>query len=142
MALLKIKAFDAGPQSSGFSISQGESRGKTFFRLGMTTKAQKEYFGRPLDLKKDAIKLIVNDEPKHHHLMGIRVVDVDDPSGIALSGGARGSVFAKLATWRSAEGKRSAASLVVVNSKVRDGGVSVMLPEWARPTPDRSASVR
>lgn len=136
MAILKIKAFSAGPTKSGLSISQGETRGLTFFRIGLTLAAQEEFFGRRLDPKKEGMALTLTDDRTHHHLMGIKVVAADDPNGIGLSNGTRDSVSIKVSPWRPAEGKRPAAALSVINSKVEGGGISVKLPEWARPVPD------
>jgi hypothetical protein len=138
MGLLKVTAFDAGPKSSGISISQGETREKAFFRVSFTLAAQNEIFGRPLDSEKDAIAFTVTNDQKHCHLMGIKVVPVADDSGISLSRGVRGSVSVKLSPWRQAQGKRPAASLQIVNRTVNGGGISVKLPELARATPDLS----
>lgn len=142
MGILKVTAFEAGATSSGLSISQGETRGKTFFRLSITIAAQQELFGRPLDPAKDAISLLLTDDLKHYHLMGIKIVEMDDPTGLGIKGGARDSVFLKVATWRPTEGKRPAASLAIINAQVNGGGISVKLPDWARPVPDRAAGVR
>ena len=136
MGLLKVQAFDAGPAKSGISISQGLSRGKTFFRIGLTAAAQEEFFGRSLSVERDALALVLTDDRKHHHLMGIKVVPADDPNGIPLASSMRDSVNIKVATWRPSQGKHPAASLQVINSKVDGGSVSVKLPEWARPVPD------
>ncbi|KEP68819.1 hypothetical protein DL1_08520 [Thioclava dalianensis] len=138
MALLKITEFEAGPVSSGVSISQGETRNKTFFRIGLTEAAQAELFGRKLDPKTDALALTVTDDPKHLHLMGIRLVQRDDPSAIAINDGIKGSVNIRVGTWKPAKGKHPAVSLEIINRAVKDGGFSVKLPEWARPAPNHS----
>lgn len=143
MGILKVKAFEAGPAKSGISIAQGESRGRTFFRLGLTSSAQQDLLGRHLDPEKDALALIVTNEPNLNHLMGIKVVPVGDANALSVSGGPHGSVGLKVAAWRSGGGgKRPAVSLVVVNRQVQGGGISVKLPDWARPDPDLSATAR
>lgn len=137
MGLLQIQTFEAGPSKSGISISQGETGGKTFFRIGLTLAAQMEFFGRKLDTEKDAIALTVTDDPKHLHLMGINVVLPDDPKALPLSGGIKDSIALRVATWKPAQGKHPAAELKIINRQVAHGGISVKLPEWARPAPDR-----
>lgn len=143
MGILKVQAFDAGPSKSGISIAQGETRGKLFFRLGLTAAAQEELFGRRLDAAKDAIGLLVTNDPQHRHLMGMKPVPADDPNGLTFSGGPHGSVSLKLTAWRAnGGGKRPSVSLVVVNRQVEGGGISVKLPDWARPEPDVAAGAR
>jgi len=142
MAILQIKAFEAGPSASGVSMSQGVARGGTYFRVSVTADAQQGLFGRLLVLGKDAIALIVTDDPKLLHLMGVRVVGSSDSAGILAAGGPRGSVWIKVQPWRPAEGKRPAASLPIINAKVEGGGISVKLPEWARPVRDHTKAAR
>lgn len=143
MGILKVQPFEAGPSKSGVSIGQGETRGRTFFRIGLTATAQKDLFGREIDPSKDALALVVTNEKNLNHLMGIRMVAADDPNGIPLSGGPHASVSLKVAAWRSnGGGKRAAASLSIVNREVKGGGISVKLPEWARPEVDIAASAR
>lgn len=143
MGILKVHPFDAGPVKSGISFSQGSSRGRTFFRLGLTATAQKEFFGRQLEPAKDAITLVVNTEPTLNHLMGIKVSTRDDPNSLNIAGGPHGSVSLKALAWRSGGGgKRPSVSLVIVNHKVSGGGISVKLPDWARPEADVSAAAR
>jgi len=143
MGLLKVKPFEAGPSKSGISLTQGESRGQAYYRLGMTAAAQEELLGRRVDPEADAIALTVTNDPKLHHLMGIRLVPVSDPNALSVSSAPHGSVGLKLAAWRSTGGgKRSPVSLVVVNRQVNGGGISVKLPDWARPEPDIAAAAR
>lgn len=143
MGILKIQAFGAGPAKSGISMTQGEVRGKTFFRIGLTAACQTELFGIRLDPTKDAIALIVTNDKDVRHLMGIKIVPADDPAGLPFSGGPHGSASLKLAAWQSnGGGKRPAVSLVIANRAVNGGGISVKLPDWARPDADLSGIAR
>lgn len=143
MGLIKVQPFNAGPGKSGVSMSQGESHGRIFFRLGLTAAAQKDLFERVLDPGKDAIALTVTNARQQNHLMGIKIVPASDPGGLAVSGGPRGSVGLKLTPWRAgAGGKRPAVSLTIVNRQVQGGGISVKLPDWARPEPDIAEAAR
>ena len=143
MPLLKVTAFDAGPSSSGVSMSQGETKGRAFFRIGLTEFAQQDLFGRCIDLKKEALKLVVNDDPKTRHLMGVGIAKIDAPDAIPLSGGPRGSVSCKVHPWNGGSGgKRPAVGLEVVNRQVSKDLVSVKLPEFARPPTNHAAAAR
>ncbi len=143
MGLIKIVPFVAGATKSGVSIGHGEVRGRPFFRIGLTAHAQEDLFGRRLDPAKDAFAFTLSNEPKYLHLIGIKLVGVDDPAGLPISGGPRGSVGLKVVAWRPvADDKRSPASMVVVTRQTGTGGVSLKLPEWARPAPDPTAPSR
>lgn len=143
MPLLKIEAFAAAPTKSGVSLKQGESRGRTYFRLGLSAAAQMDLFDRALDPEKDCVALTVTNEPNLNHLMGIRATTADDPAGLPISGGPHGSVGLKVTAWRgNGGGSRPAASLTVINRQVKGGGISVKLPDWARPEPDLSSKAR
>lgn len=143
MGIIKVQAFEAGPSKSGISIAQGESKGRVFFRLGITAAAQIELLGRLVDPNKDAISLIVTNDPGRNHLMGIRIVSAGDAAGIPVSGGPHGSVGMKLGPWRATgPGKRPPVSLIVINRQVEGGGISVKLPDWARPEIDIAAGAK
>lgn len=142
MGLLKVQAFDAGPTSSGVSISQGETRSKAFFRIGMTAAAQLDLCGRALVIGKDALAFVLTDDPEHRHLMGIKLVPIADSDGVAVSGGIKGSISVKVLAWKPASGKHPAVSLPVINRQVVSGGFSVKLPDWAQPAADRGAAAR
>lgn len=140
MGLIKVMPFCAGGAKSGVSIGQGETRGSPYFRIGLTAAAQEELFGCRLDPARDAVALTLSNDPKYLHLLGIKAVEASDPAALPISGGPRGSVGLKVVAWRVAAGdKRPPASLVVVNRQVAGGGISVKLPEWARPAPDPAA---
>ena len=141
MGLIKVMPFVAGAAKSGVSIGQGETRGRQFYRIGLTGPAQDDLFGRRLDPARDAISLTLTNDPKYLHLLGIKLVGADDPAGLPISGAPHGSIGVKVAAWRPGSGdKRPPASMVIVNRQVAGGGISVKLPEWARPAPDLTAS--
>lgn len=142
MGLLKVQLFDSGPSKSGVSISQGEVKGRTFFCIDLTEAAQTTYFGRRLDQNKDALTLTLTDDPKLLHLMGVKVVAVDDPTGLPFGGGIKGSIALRVETWKPASGKHPAAELKIINRQVQGGGISVKLPAWARPAADHAAAAR
>lgn len=133
MAILKVAAFEAGPAKSGVSLSIGESNGRSYFRLGITAFAQTDLFGRAIDPAKDALKLVVNNDPQTRHLMGMAIVPCDDPQGIPVLGSMKDSVFCKLQPWNGASGKRPAVALDIINRAVGNGMISVRLPEFAKP---------
>ena len=133
MPLLKVAEFEAGPAKSGVSMALGESKSRAFFRIGLTEFAQKDLFGRVIDPEKEALKLVVNNDPKTRHLMGIGIVSRDDPAAIRLVAGVRASVSCKVQPWNGSGGKRPSVSLEVVNRHVGEDLVSVKLPEFAKP---------
>lgn len=139
MALLKVVEYQAGAATSGISISQGETKGNPFFRIGFTLAAQKEFFGEPLDPERHSMEFTVNDAPLHLHLMGIKVREAGALNGISLKSGTRSSVHVRVATWKPAQGKHPSVELPIINRQVSAGGISVKLPDWARPAPDPKA---
>lgn len=136
MGILKVEAFDVKIVSSGITMSGGTAKGGDFFRIGMNVDAQKRHFERVLNPQEHAFALTVTDMPQQRHLMGIKLVMLDEPGALPLASGARDSVFVKVKAWTPTQGKRPAVSLTVVNQKVQGGGFSVKLPEWARPPVD------
>ena len=143
MPLLKISEFEAGPAKSGVSMGRGESKGRAFFRVGLTEFAQNDLFGRIIDVEKEALKLVVNNDPKTRHLMGIGVVLRDDPAAIRLVSGVRASVSCKVQPWNgSGESKGRSMPLDVVNRHVGEDLISVKLPEFAKPPAAQGMAVR
>ena len=141
MGLIVVKPFDAETGKTGISFSQGESRGRAYFRLNMTADSQVKMFGRRLDPATDAIFLTVTNEANLNHLMGIKVVSLEATGALPIIGAVHGSIGLKVASWRPNKGKMPSMALAIVNEQVAGGGFSVRLPEWARAIPDpRSAS--
>lgn len=140
MGRIKVIPFKAGAAArSGISISLTENRGGQFFTISITEAAQVEFFGGPLDPKKDAIDIQLFDDPKACHLMGLVLADASDAEAVAFSPSIKGSIRARLVPWTPvASGKRPAVQCPAVN---RDPGklVSVKLPEWARPAAKKIA---
>ncbi|MEO0859214.1 MAG: hypothetical protein AAFY65_01275 [Pseudomonadota bacterium] len=142
MGLIKVQPFQTGAKASGLSISQGESRGQTYFRIGLSEAAQVACFGKAVDPQGEGLAFTLTDDPKLLHLMGLRIVPTSDPSCVPVTPGVKGSVGAKVQPWRPANGKRPPASLSIVNLQVEGGGVSVKLPDWARPVADHAAAAK
>lgn len=136
MPLLTVSMFETGSasSSSGVSMSQGETRGKQFFRIGFTAAAQEELFGRTFDLEKDGLQLIVTNDKNLNHLIGFRLVDKEKADALPMTSSARGSCSLRVKPWRAVSaGKRKAVQLAIVNRQVQGGGISAKLPDWARP---------
>lgn len=141
MAILKIAPFEVGNAKSGVSISQGEVRGRCFYRITLSGAAQRRFFNRALDPKEDALALLVTDMPDTRALMGVRIVPVDDASALPLAAGVKGSVNARASCWRPAKGKRPSMQMQIINEAVKGGGFSVRLPEWAMPEASRKPDI-
>lgn len=140
MPLLKVRPFVSSSAGIGITIAQSEKKGTVFFRIGLTRAAQERYFGGPIDPSSQGIVLVVNDDPKTRHLMGMRLEAPGSSDALPLGGGIRGSVSVKVMPWKPAQGKHPAQAMVVVNEAVKGGGISVKLPEWARPAANLSAA--
>lgn len=131
--MLKIKPFELPAKAtSGISISQGESRGRAFFRIGFTADAQKEHFGGQLT-KDDAIALSIDPKKNANHLLQIDLVEADAAEGVPLMASARSSVFVKLEPWVKSPGAKRPAEALTVVAKLTANSIKVKLPEWARP---------
>ncbi len=143
MALIKVTQFETGSAKSGVSLGMGESKGRSFFRINLTEVAQKDLFGRAIDVRKEALKLVVNNNPRTRHLMGIGIVPSDDHEAIRLSSGPRGGVSCKVHLWSGpGGGKRASRSLDIINRHVGENLISVKLPEFAVPTKVHDAAAR
>jgi len=136
MGILKVAPFDAPPTVSGLSIAIGESKGKPFIRIGISRAAQEAHFGRALVPGEDGIVLTLTDDPAHRHLMGVKPCGVSVPEALPLRSGSKGSVSLRVRPWLQVAGKRPATAMPVVNAKVDGGGISVRLPDWAKPAAD------
>lgn len=138
MAKVRVAAFVAGAgasSKSGITLALAESKAGQYIRIGLSAAAQTEYFGGVLNPEKDALELILDDEPGSVHVMALRRASIEDESAMQLTGGIKGSISLKVVPWRKvAPGKRPGVSLVVLN---RQAGklVSVRLPDWAKPEP-------
>lgn len=136
MARVKVSAFvSSAVQKSGITIALCELKGGQHFRIGITAAAQAEFFGGPLNPEKDAIEIILDDQPGSVHLLGLKLSELSDADALAVSSGIKGAISLKVIPWcQVAPGKRPAVSLPVVNQK-KGEFVSVKLPEWARVKP-------
>ncbi|MBR9836993.1 MAG: hypothetical protein GYB50_03760 [Rhodobacteraceae bacterium] len=137
MGKVKVAAFVVGAAAtkSGISISLAETKSGQFIRIGLSESAQKKFFGGALNPQTDALEIILDNEPRNVHLMGLKLSDVSDADAIGITPGIRGSISLKVLPWRKvAAGKRPATSLTVVNQQAGKL-VSVRLPEWAQPEP-------
>ncbi len=134
MPAIIAKAFTAPTSAqSGFSISLNVSRGHQYIRLGMTAAAQERVFGRLLDVEKDAIQVILSDEPKDNHIMSLKVIAPDHAEAVPLLKSMRDSVGVKLSPWSQVPKGRLKASSLPILIHGQGDCVALKIPEWSRP---------
>lgn len=133
MPLIAVRPLPSADKAgTGVSIALGETRAGQHIRIGLTEAAAKKLAGRPLDPKKDCLKLSINDDAGKNHLLAIEIVTSKDPQAIPLSSGTRGGVSCKVQCWRQVpNGKLPSRQM----AEVGGNGDSTLfkLPEWARP---------
>lgn len=143
--MITAKQFQAPTSTgSGVTLSQGETKGLCFWRIGINAAAQKALFGRDLDPEHHAIILTVDPKPKERHVLCLKVVAASNAEGMSLKKLMRGSVGCKFSPWSSvAPGKRPAEGLSVILAAGKNEA-KVKLPDWARPElpkPDAGKSI-
>lgn len=118
---------------TGVTISQGETKGQKFWRIGINAEAQKHLFNRQLDPAKDAFVFSVDPTASVRHILHISLTTVGDANGMSVERSMKGSVACKLTPWTdTSSGKRPAEGLSVIFSKPGTSA-KLKLPEWARP---------